>query len=92
MTSTTSPPPTPQESTTTHRSVDIIEKTQVILGNRIVEVSLIECDVNQYGYRNQRVYARFIDNSKEVHTKQNHSPSKVRKQLQDQGNKSTGQR
>ena len=42
----------------------IIDKKELQLGNRKVEVRLIECAVNQWGFRGQRIYARFKESKK----------------------------
>lgn len=43
----------------------VIDKKEIELGDRKVEVRLVECNVNQHGYSGQRIYSRFIDKPKE---------------------------
>lgn len=43
----------------------ITDKKEIELGDRKVEVRLVECNVNQHGYCGQRIYARFLDNPRE---------------------------
>ena len=44
----------------------VIEKKEIQLGDRKIEVRLVECNVNQHNaYQGQRIYSRFLDNPKE---------------------------
>lgn len=50
----------------------IIEKCEIELGGRKIEVKLIECNVNQnQAYFGQRIYAKFLDtNTKVIYNKE----------------------
>ncbi len=39
----------------------IVEKKELVLGGRRIEVKIVECNINQHGYFGQRIYAKFLD-------------------------------